>query len=104
MNIKEILNSEKGRTAQAQKIFAAKAAEMNITEFTKEECKTLRNWFKSEVINFDAFFATKPGNDALCHGLKNLVKGVQAKGSRSKSKSKTAHRVSRSKSKMMKIP
>ena len=80
MDIKEILNSEKGRTAQAQKIFAAKAAEMNITEFTKEECKTLRSWFKSEVIALDGFFATKAGNDALCHGLKNLQKGVKAKG------------------------
>ena len=82
MNIKEILISEKGRTAQAQKIFAAKAAEMQITAFTKDECKILRKWFKSEVVNFDAFFATKPGNDALCHGLKNLVKGIQAKGVR----------------------
>ena len=80
MDIKAILNSEKGRTAQAQRIFAAKAAEMNITAFTKEECKTLRSWFKSEVINFDGFFATKAGNDALCHGLKNLQKGVKAKG------------------------
>ena len=80
MDIKAILNSEKGRTAQAQKIFAAKAAEMNITEFTKEECKTLRSWFKSEVIALDGFFATKAGNDALCHGLKNLQKGVKAKG------------------------
>ena len=80
MDIKAILNSEKGRTAQAQRIFAAKAAEMNITSFTKEECKTLRSWFKSEVINFDGFFATKAGNDALCHGLKNLQKGVKAKG------------------------
>ena len=80
MDIKAILNSEKGRTAQAQKIFAAKAAEMNITEFTKEECKTLRSWFKSEVITLDGFFATKAGNDALCHGLKNLQKGVKAKG------------------------
>ena len=80
MDIKAILNSEKGRTAQAQRIFAAKAAEMNITAFTKEECKTLRSWFKSEVIYFDGFFATKAGNDALCHGLKNLQKGVKAKG------------------------
>ena len=80
MDIKAILNSEKGRTAQAQKIFAAKAAEMNITEFTKEECKMLRSWFKSEVITLDGFFATKAGNDALCHGLKNLQKGVKAKG------------------------
>ena len=80
MDIKAILNSEKGRTAQAQRIFAAKAAEMKITAFTKEECKTLRSWFKSEVINFDGFFATKAGNDALCHGLKNLQKGVKAKG------------------------
>ena len=80
MDIKEILNSEKGRTAQAQKIFAAKAAEMNITEFTKDECKMLRSWFKSEVITLDGFFATKAGNDALCHGLKNLQKGVKAKG------------------------
>ena len=80
MDIKAILKSEKGRTAQAQKIFAAKAAEMNITEFTKEECKTLRSWFKSEVITLDGFFATKAGNDALCHGLKNLQKGVKAKG------------------------
>ena len=80
MDIKAILNSEKGRTAQAQKIFAAKAAEMNITEFTKDECKMLRSWFKSEVITLDGFFATKAGNDALCHGLKNLQKGVKAKG------------------------
>ena len=71
---------EKGRTAQAQKIFAEKAKEMGITVFSKEECKMLRQWFKTEVVNYDAFFATKAGNDALCHGLKNLQKGVQAKG------------------------
>ena len=71
---------EKGRTAQAQKIFAEKAKEMGITVFSKEECKMLRQWFKTEVVIYDAFFATKAGNDALCHGLKNLQKGVQAKG------------------------
>ena len=80
MNIQRILNMEKGRTAQAQKIFAEKAKEMGITVFSKEECKMLRQWFKTEVVNYDAFFATKAGNDALCHGLKNLQKGVQAKG------------------------
>ena len=80
MNIQRILNMEKGRTAQAQKIFAEKAKEMGITVFSKEECKMLRQWFKNEVVNYDAFFATKAGNDALCHGLKNLQKGVQAKG------------------------
>ena len=82
MNIKEILNAEKGRTAQAQKIFAAKAKEMGITAYTKEECKNLRSWFKTEVVNYDAFFLTKAGNDALCHGLKNLQKGAQAKSAK----------------------
>ena len=79
--INNILENEKGRTAQAQQIFAEYANELNITEFSKAECAMLRAWFKAVVPEIDAFFRTKAGNDALCHGLKNLQKGVAAKSS-----------------------
>ena len=79
--INNILENEKGRTAQAQQIFTEYANELNITEFSKAECAMLRAWFKAVVPEIDAFFRTKAGNDALCHGLKNLQKGVAAKSS-----------------------
>lgn len=79
--INNILKNEKGRTAQAQQIFAEYANELNITEFSNAECAMLRAWFKAVVPEIDAFFKTKAGNDALCHGLKNLQKGVAAKSS-----------------------
>ena len=79
--INNILENEKGRTAQAQQIFAAYANELNITEFSNPECAMLRAWFKAVVPEIDAFFSTKAGNDALCHGLKNLQKGAAAKSS-----------------------
>ena len=69
----KIFGAEKSRTMQASRIFAARAKEMGVTGFTKDICKTLRNWFKKEIIPLDPYWETKSGNDALCHGLKNLV-------------------------------
>ena len=71
----KIFGAEKSRTMQASRIFAARAKEMGVTDFTKDICKTLRNWFKKEIIPLDPYWETKSGNDALCHGLKNLVNG-----------------------------
>ena len=81
ITIKHILQTEKGRTAQAQQIFSEYANKLNITEFSKAECAMLRAWFKAVVPEIDAFYSTKAGNDALCHGLKNLQKGAVAKSS-----------------------
>ena len=81
ITIKNILQSEKSRTAQAQQIFAEYANKLNITEFSKAECAMLRAWFKAVVPEIDAFYSTKAGNDALCHGLKNLQKGAAANSS-----------------------
>ena len=71
----KIFGAEKSRTMQASRIFAARAKEMGVTEFSKDVCKTLRNWFKKEIIPLDPYWETKSGNDALCHGLKNLANG-----------------------------
>ena len=71
----KIFGAEKSRTMQASRIFAARAKEMGVTDFTKDICKTLRNWFKKEIIPLDPYWETKSGNDALCHGLKNLANG-----------------------------
>ena len=71
----KIFGAEKSRTMQASRIFAARAKEMEVTEFSKDVCKNLRNWFKKEIIPFDPYWETKSGNDALCHGLKNLANG-----------------------------
>ena len=71
----KIFGAEKSRTMQASRIFAARAKEMGVNEFTKDICKTLRNWFKKEIIPLDPYWETKSGNDALCHGLKNLANG-----------------------------
>ena len=71
----KIFGAEKSRTMQASRIFAARAKEMGVTEFSKDVCKNLRNWFKKEIIPLDPYWETKSGNDALCHGLKNLANG-----------------------------
>jgi len=73
--ITNVFNVEKSRTMQASRIFAIKAKEDGVTEFSKEVCKTLRAWFKKEVTLLDPYWETKSGNDALCHGLKNLATG-----------------------------
>ena len=83
----KIFGAEKSRTMQASRIFAARAKEMGVTVFTKDICKTLRNWFKKEIIPLDPYWETKSGNDALCHGLKNLANGkVKFSGSDSDNK------------------
>ena len=71
----KIFGAEKSRMMQASRIFSARAKEMGVTEFSKDVCKTLRNWFKKEIIPLDPYWETKSGNDALCHGLKNLANG-----------------------------
>ncbi len=73
--ITNVFSTEKSRTMQASRIFDLKAKEAGVTEFTKEVCKSLRNWFKKEVTLLDPYWETKSGNDALCHGLKNLATG-----------------------------
>ena len=84
----KIFGAEKSRTMQASRIFAARAKEMGVTDFTKDICKTLRNWFKKEIIPLDPYWETKSGNDALCHGLKNLANGkVKFSGNNSENNS-----------------
>ncbi len=73
-----ILSTEKARTAQVQKIFAARIAEANITDFTPSALNNLRKWFVETVAPIDGFYTTTAGLAAIRTGLDLLVKGIKA--------------------------